>query len=237
MALLPAHLTRLWGRLKRSCFKSGVKRIVSIQRYERDWPERNTLVACQRLEARRAAQQARSACPYARAAAPRRRRAQRCAARFAGRSLAAEGVAFTGGVHSRWLFHASRSWEQILSSHTMAFKSVGRRETWGTGTYLARDASYCDTLKDGLVAEKERVHSAAYDPASGTYTVLLCLAVTGMTTLGSAELNVALKERGGAKGATLYYDSACDCLSSPEIFVVAGDGVYPAYVVQYKDRA
>ena len=67
VALLPAHLTWLRGRLKRSCFKTGVKRIVSIQRYERDWPERNTLVACQRLEARRAAQRARSACPYARA--------------------------------------------------------------------------------------------------------------------------------------------------------------------------
>lgn len=35
------------------CFDAGSKRIVSVQRVEREWPERNTLLAYKRVEARR----------------------------------------------------------------------------------------------------------------------------------------------------------------------------------------
>lgn len=55
-----------------------------------------------------------------------------------------------------------------------------------------------------------------------------------MTCLGAKGLNMLLKTRDTIQSSALHYDSACDCLSAPEIFVVAGEGTaYPAYVITY----
>ena len=99
------------------------------------------------------------------------------------------------------------------------------RSLWGMGAYFARDAAYSHCLE-----VKGQPHGACYDAESGTYKVLLCLVITGMTCLGAKDLKLFSQKRGKHD----HYDSACDCLSAPEVFVVPEGAAYPAYVIEYK---
>ena len=144
-----------------------------------------------------------------------------------GRALKAEGVAFLGGVHSRWLFHGTDGATalKIVSDPVRGFtplasKSDGSKITlWGEGIYFARDATYPD---DFGFARKD---------ADGTKHMLLCLVMTGTSCLGGNDVRLHLKSRDGNR----KYDSMVDSLSNPEIFVVTdGASICPAYLIQYK---
>ena len=106
----------------------------------------------------------------------------------------------------------------------IAFKPASsRRSALGVGTYFARDASYCDGLTDDSRA------LVCLDRRTRTCRVLLCLVITGVSGLGSPGAVLQQRSRGvGASGDTLFYDSGCDDLGAPEIFVVGGEGsAYP----------
>jgi hypothetical protein len=141
-------------------------------------------------------------------------------------ALKSEGVAFTGGVHSRWLFHGTDhdTMIRIVSDPARGFTPLARKANdskitlWGEGIYFARDATYPDDF--GFAAKA----------SDGTKHMLLCLVMTGTSCLGGNDVRLYLKGRDGHS----KYDSLVDSLSNPEIFVVTeGAQVCPAYAIQY----
>jgi hypothetical protein len=97
----------------------------------------------------------------------------------------------------------------------MSGSAVG--SLWGQGLYFARDSQY----SKGFAGRNK----------DGSLELLLCLVVTGLSTLGDG----AFKKLPSFHGSTSYH-SAVDCLSNPEIFVVQKhSAAYPAYVVTFKE--
>ena len=127
------------------------------------------------------------------------------------------GLSFTGGVHSRWLFHGTDPavLDKVVHDPVHGFAALAStRCLWGVGSNFARDASFSD--------------APAYvspDP-DGSKRMLLSLVITGVSALGAKKM---LRFSLGRP-----VDSLVDDLSSPEIFVVDKDSqVCPAYVIRY----
>merc|ERR1719491_709331 len=124
------------------------------------------------------------------------------------------GTRFEPGVHTRWLFHGSNAIDSIVSDSVNGFKvTLAKTSMWGVGVYFARDAQYPDD--HGFFGEPR---------ADGSKDMLLCLVVTGMSTLGDE--SYAIKPY--RYGTTERYNSYVDSLSSPEIMVVnASNAIFP----------
>lgn len=136
------------------------------------------------------------------------------------KTLESQGTRFVNGVHTRWLFHGSRAIDSIISDPLNGFKvTLSKTTMWGMGSYFARDAQYPDD--HGFFGEPR---------PDGTKDMLLCLVVTGMSTLGDEAY--AIKPY--RNGTQYRYNSFVDSLSNPEIFVAnTSDAVLPAYVITY----
>merc|ERR1719253_406688 len=117
-------------------------------------------------------------------------------------SLETQGSCFVSGVHTRWLFHGSRAIDSIISDPLNGFKTTLSKTTmWGTGSYFARDAQYPDD--HGFFGEPR---------ADGSKDILMCLVMTGMSTLGDESFAI-LPYR---YGTTHRYNSFVDSLANPE---------------------
>ncbi|XRB10033.1 poly [ADP-ribose] polymerase [Pycnococcus provasolii] len=134
-----------------------------------------------------------------------------------------QDMAFTGGVHARWLFHGTPSeeaLESIINNPVTGFRVTASGSTagtlWGPYIYFARDAQY--SLPYSCKAN------------DGSYKMMLCLVELGMTCLGDADSKLLPTRRDHHR-----YDSAVDSLSNPEIFCATTDAqIYPAYVITFK---
>jgi hypothetical protein len=135
-------------------------------------------------------------------------------------SLEKQGSNFENGVHTRWLFHGSAAIDSIIGDSLSGFKvTLSKTCMWGAGIYFARDAQYPDD------------HGFCGEPAAdGSKSMLLCLAVTGVSTLGDEAMAIQpYRPRSQHR-----YNSFVDALSNPEIFVVSEPAaVFPAYVIKY----
>lgn len=134
-------------------------------------------------------------------------------------------IAFEGGVHARWLFHAKQH-QTVTNLRNIACNSTTRELSdngpWGKGICFARDSSYC--VAHGLAPERKKD-----DPAFRT--VLLCLVLTGITCAGSRALKGQMPTYNG--GATRYHSSV-DYMCDPEIHVVTNEcQVLPAYLITF----
>lgn len=137
------------------------------------------------------------------------------------KSLERQGTTFVNGVHTRWLFHGSNAIDSIIGDPLNGFKiTLSKTSMWGIGIYFARDAQYPDD--HGFFGEPR---------PDGTKDMLLCLAVTGVSTLGDEAYAIGPYRHGSHH----RYNSFVDSLSNPEIFVVnSANAVVPAYVITYK---
>lgn len=136
------------------------------------------------------------------------------------RHVESQGVVFTPGVHTRWVFHGTNAIESIVTDPMVGFQPLvagsGAGTLWGAGTYFARDARYA--VCGGFCAPA----------ANGTRRVLMCLAMTGAFCLG----DVAHKGVLPFRRPPYRYNSSVDSLSNPEIFIIQHPGAaHPAYVV------
>jgi hypothetical protein len=126
-------------------------------------------------------------------------------------ALKSEGVAFMGGVHSRWLFHGTdhETVLKIVNNPIDGFNALAsQRALWGVGINLARDASYSDAGFSCVGAD-------------GSKHMVLCLVMTGSSCLGFHSALLHQTKRDG----NWTYNSFVDSLSNPEIFVVDVDGL------------
>jgi len=136
------------------------------------------------------------------------------------KNLGNQGARFVNGVHTRWLFHGSSAIDSIITDPLNGFKvTLSKTTMWGIGVYFARDAQYPD----------DHGFFGAPRP-DGTKDVLLCLVVTGFSTLGDEAFAIKPYRH----GTNHRYNSFVDSLSNPEIFVVnTSAAILPAYVVSY----
>lgn len=136
--------------------------------------------------------------------------------------LEAQGTAFVGGVHTRWLFHGSPAIDSIISDPLEGFKiTLAHTTMWGAGIYFARDAQYPDD--HGFTGKPKE---------DGTKEMLLTLVVTGMSCLGDDTYSI-MPYRFNARHR---YNSFVDSLSNPEIMVVnSSSAALPAYVITYAE--
>ena len=139
------------------------------------------------------------------------------------RQIELSGVTFDPDTMVRLLFHGTseEAMLRIINSSQAGFlpllagTNVGAM--WGNGTYFARDAKYS--------------HSYACTLVSGKKQMLVAEVVVGRWAQGSADMKTCPLLPGQQYQC---YNSLCDNVSDPSIFVVQHTSqAYPAYVITY----
>jgi len=139
-------------------------------------------------------------------------------------SFAEQGIELEAGVHTFWAFHGAdpTATKSIVTSQITGFQPLTsglHGIIWGHGTYFARDPQYV-------------IHHGFCQPpdSNGHQHMLMCLVMMGMPCLGDPQHRGLLPFRQKRH----RYNSAVDCLSSPEIFVLPHQGAaYPAYLITF----
>merc|ERR1712139_715054 len=115
--------------------------------------------------------------------------------------------------------------ESICTNTVAGFQplAAGSRGSslWGSGAYFARDAQY--------------VANGGFCPRApdGSLQMLMCLLVIGMPCLGDPKHKGILPYRVKPH----CYNSTCDDLSSPEIFIMQHPAsAYPGYLLTFMPR-
>jgi len=139
------------------------------------------------------------------------------------RSLEEQGVEFDT-AHCGWAFHGAgeQAVRSIVSDPIAGFQPLctgsHKAAVWGSGTYFARDAKY---VADGQFCPRS---------ADGSRCMLLCLVTVGMPCLGNPSYKGVLPFRQSPH----RYNSAVDCMASPEIYVMQHSGAaHPAYLITF----